>query len=173
MDDALVIERVFSAPRELVWKAWTDEALVSKWWGPEGFTAPSIKIDLRVGGKYVFAMHGQKGSEWDRDMYSAGVYKEIIPHEKLVVTDYFSDAEGNIIEPESEGQDTNFPKETTVTLLFEEIDPEKTKLSIIYPMPQDEKQREALLKSGMKEGWQSSLNKLEHTLRELTSEDSK
>src|SRR3989338_5106250 len=125
--DKLVIEREFDAPREKVWEAWTNEELAAKWWGPEGFTAPYIKIDLRVGGKYIFAMHGPKGSEWDRDMYSAGVYKEIVPNEKLVVTDYFSDKEGNMIEPSAEGQDANFPKETTVTVLFEEVGEGKTK----------------------------------------------
>ncbi len=71
----IVIERIFDAPRELVWRAWTDEEMTKKWWGPKDFTAPSIKIDLKVGGKYVFCMRGPKGSEWDKDMYSAGVYK--------------------------------------------------------------------------------------------------
>ena len=62
----IVITRLFEAPRERVWKAWTEPELVKRWWGPEGFTAPSIKIDLKVGGKYVFAMHGPPGSEWTR-----------------------------------------------------------------------------------------------------------
>ncbi len=156
----LIIERIFNAPRELVWKAWTDEELAKKWWGPAGFTAPSIKIDLRVGGKYIFAMHGPKGSEWDKDMYSAGEYLEIVPNEKMVVTDYFSDENGNIKEPENYGQNANFPKILTVTVLFEEIENGKTKLSIIYPEPETEEQKEAMLKSGMKEGWSTSLDKL-------------
>lgn len=160
MDKGITIERIFDAPRELVWKAWTDPEIVKKWWGPEGFSAPSIKVDLRVGGKYIFAMHGPKGSEWDRDMYSAGVYKEIVPNEKLVVTDYFSDQNGEIIDPDKEGQDPNFPKELTVTVLFEEIEGGKTKLSIIYPKPKSEAEWQAMLKSGMKEGWGSSLVKL-------------
>ena len=75
----IVIERVIDAPRDAVYRAWTKPDLIAKWWGPEGFSAPSIHVDLRVGGKYVNAMHGPKGSEWDKDMYSAGVYKEIIP----------------------------------------------------------------------------------------------
>lgn len=163
-NDDIVITRIFDSPREKVWKAWTDPMEAAKWWGPEGFTAPSIKVDLRVGGKYIFAMHGPKGSEWDKDMYSAGVYKEIIPNEKLVVTDYFSDAEGNMIEPKEEGQDSNFPKESVVTVLFEEVEGSKTKLSIIYPAPKTPEAKEALLKSGMVEGWNSSLNKLEKVL---------
>ena len=164
MEEGVKIERVFNATREKVWKAWTDEEMTKKWWGPEGFSAPSIKVNLAVGQKYIFAMRGPAGSEWDRNMYSAGVYKEIVPNEKLVVTDYFSDAEGNMIEPSAEGQDQNFPKEQTVTVLFEDAGEGKTKLSIIYPKPETEEQMEAMLKSGMKEGWNSSLDKLEKAL---------
>lgn len=163
MEDAqngLTITRIFDAPREFVWKAWTDPELITKWWGPEGFTSPSAKVDLQVGGKAIFAMRGPVGSEWDRVMYSSGVYKEIIPYEKIVTTDYFSDAEGNMIEPSAEGQDPNFPKEMTITILFEEVENGKTKLSVIYPKPETKEQMESMLKSGMEEGWSSSLNKL-------------
>lgn len=165
-EKGIVIERIFDAPRELVWKAWTDEEMVKKWWGPEGFTAPSIKINFAVGEKYIFAMHGPEGSEWDKDMYSAGVYKEIVPNEKIVVTDYFSDADGNLMEPSEQGQDSSFPKEQTVTVLFEDTTDGKTKLTVKYPKPETEEQMKAMLKSGMKEGWQSSLNKLEKVLKE-------
>ena len=159
------IERVFNAPREKVWQAWTTPEMVMKWWGPEHFTAPSASIDFRVGGKYIYAMHGPEGSEWDRDMYSAGIYKEIVPNEKIVVTDYFSDKNGNKIKPSDEGQDINFPDEMTVTVLFEEVENGKTKLSVIYPKPETEEQLQAMLKSCMNEGWQSSLNKLEEALK--------
>jgi uncharacterized protein YndB with AHSA1/START domain len=162
--DGITISRIFNAPKELVWKAWTDEEMVKQWWGPAGFTAPSAKVDLRVGGKYIYAMHGPAGSAWDQDMYSAGVYKEIVPNEKIVVTDYFSDEEGNKMAPSKQGQDPNFPDEMTVTVLFEEVEGGKTKLSIIYPKPETEAQMEAMLQSGMKEGWNSSLDKLEKAL---------
>lgn len=46
---ALVIERVFDAPRELVWRAWTEPEMAMRWWGPKGFTSPSCQIDLRLG----------------------------------------------------------------------------------------------------------------------------
>ena len=160
----VVIARVFDAPRDAVYRAWTKPDLIAKWWGPEGFSAPSINVDLRVGGKYVNAMHGPKGSEWDKDMYSAGVYKEIIPDAKLVVTDYFSDENGEMLEPADVGQDPDFPKVSTVTVLFEEAEGGKTKLSIIYPLPPIKKQAEAMIKSGMIEGWNSSLDKLQRVL---------
>lgn len=164
-EKGIKIERIFDATREKVWQAWTDEEMVKKWWGPEGFTAPYAKVDLRVGGKYIYAMHGPEGSEWDRDMYSSGVFKEIVPHEKIVTTDYFSDKDGNMIKPSDEGQDQNFPTEMTVTIIFEELEPNKTKLTIFYPQVENEAQFEAMIKSGMKEGWSSSLDKLAKTLK--------
>lgn len=163
-NEGITISRIFNASPEALWKAWTEPETIMKWWGPEGFTAPSVKVDLKVGGKYIFAMHGPAGSEWDKDMYSAGVYKEIIPHKKIVATDYFSDAEGNMMAPDKQGQDANFPKELTTTILFEEIEGGKTKLSIIYPKPETEEEYQAMLKSGMKEGWSSSLDKLEKAI---------
>ena len=52
----LIITRLFDAPRELVWKAWTQPERISPWWGPKGFTSPVFKIDLRVGGE-LFKLH--------------------------------------------------------------------------------------------------------------------
>jgi uncharacterized protein YndB with AHSA1/START domain len=163
-NNGITIERIFDAPKEAVWKAWTEPELIKKWWGPEGFTAPSIKIDLRVGGKYTYAMHGPKGSDWDRNMYSSGIFKEIIPNEKIVTTDYFSDEHGNKIKPSDEGQDVNFPTEMTVTITFKDAGNGKTKLTIFYPKAENKAQFEAMLKSGMKEGWSSSLDKLANAL---------
>lgn len=165
-EDKIVIERVFNTPREKVWEAWTNEGEVKKWWGPEGFSAPSILIDLRVGGKYIFCMHGPKGSEYDRDMYSAGIYKEIVPNEKLVVTDYFSDENGNMVSPKEAGlEQPDFPGEQTVTVRFENSGEGKTKLTIEYPRPESDKQFEAMKNSGMQEGWGTSLDKLSNSLK--------
>lgn len=162
--NGIVIERIFDAPREMVWKAWTTPELVEKWWGPEGFWAPSIKIDLRVGGKYIYAMQGPKGSDWDRVMYSSGIYKEIVPKEKIVSTDFFSDEEGNKVDPKEYGQSADAPDEMDVIIRFEDVENGKTKLTITYPRPENEAQFEAMLKSGMKEGWNSSLDKLAKSL---------
>jgi uncharacterized protein YndB with AHSA1/START domain len=158
--ESIEIERVFDFSVDKLWNAWTNPDEVKKWWGPEGFTAPSIKIDLKEGGKYIYAMKGPEGSEWDRVMYSSGIFKEIVPMEKIVVSDYFSDENGNKIAPASEGQDSSFPMEMTSTITFEDLGEGKSRITITYPKPENEVQFEAMLKSGMKEGWQSSLNKL-------------
>lgn len=73
--EALVIRRILDAPREAVWKAWTDPDRLMRWWGPEGFTSPACRIDLRVGGKYLFCMRSPEG----KDYWSTGVYRDIVP----------------------------------------------------------------------------------------------
>lgn len=163
MDKKIIIERMFDAPREAVWNAWTDPEWVKKWWGPKDFTAPEIKIDLVVGGKYLFCMHGKSAPEMpEQDFWSTGTYREIVPFERLVLTDAFSDAQGTIIDPTVYGMDPNFPKESEVTVLFEDQDG-KTKLSIIY-IPETEAAYNAMEKSGMREGWGQSLDKLAESL---------
>ena len=81
----LVIIRIFDAPRELVWMAWTEPEHFMRWWGPKDFTAPFCQIDLRVGGKYLNCMRSSNG----KDYWSTGVYREIVPMERLVFTDSF------------------------------------------------------------------------------------
>lgn len=158
--DGIIITKTFNAALTKVWQAWTDPKKVKKWWGPKGFSAPSIKIDLQVGGKYIFCMHGPKGSEWDKDMYSAGKYLEIIPMEKLVITDYFSDQDGNKVAPTQEGMDANMPDEMKVEVTFKKINDKQTTLTIFYPRPKSDAAFEAMKKSGMNDGWLSSLDKL-------------
>ena len=60
----LEITRIFDAPRDLVWKAWTDPKLVKQWWGLKGWTSPSCAIDLRVGGRYLICMKAADGQEF-------------------------------------------------------------------------------------------------------------
>jgi hypothetical protein len=59
--ERMVVTRVFDAPRELVWKAWTDPKYVMQWWGPKGFTAPVCQMDFRVGGKFLCCMKAPGG----------------------------------------------------------------------------------------------------------------
>jgi uncharacterized protein YndB with AHSA1/START domain len=165
-ENGIVITRIFNAPKEKVWTAWTDSEMVKKWWGPAGFTAPSIRIDLTVGGKYIYCMHGPPGTPFDSDMYSAGVFKEIVPGEKLVISDYFSDKDGNKVDPTTMGMAPDMPAEMDVVVLFETVEGNKTKLSIVYPKPASQAAFEAMLKSGMEEGWSTSLDKLGNTVEE-------
>jgi uncharacterized protein YndB with AHSA1/START domain len=103
----LVITRIFDAPRELVWKAWTEPEQVMRWWGAKIITSPACKIDSRVGGKYHFCMRMPDG----QDVWSTGVYKEIVPLERIVKTDSFADAEGNVVPGSYYGLEEDFPLE--------------------------------------------------------------
>ena len=93
--ERMVVTRIFDAPRELVWKAWTDPKYVMQWWGPKGFTAPVCQMDFRVGGKLLCCMKAPDGQEF----WNAVEYHEIVPYEKIVSLMYFSDPEGNKVDP--------------------------------------------------------------------------
>ncbi len=169
--DGITVEREFDAPIERVWASWTKPDLVKQWWGPEGFYAPSIAIDLKEGGRYVFCMHGPRGSEFDADLYSAGVYETIIPPGKngsaarLSMTDYFSDEHGNKVPPSAEGMSSDMPDEMRLSVRFEPLSGGRTKLTVTYPRPENDRQFAAMKQSGMADGWHSSLNKLEQALK--------
>jgi uncharacterized protein YndB with AHSA1/START domain len=91
MERDLTLTRVFNAPRELVFEAWTSRAHLQQWWGPHMFTNPVCEVDLRVGGAWRIVMRGPDGT----DYVSHGVYTEIVPPERLVFTNLASDKDGN------------------------------------------------------------------------------
>lgn len=154
----IVITRTFNAPRERVWQAWTDPKEVEKWWGPKDFTSHSAKVDLKVGGKYLFAMHGPAGTEFDKDMWSTGEYREIVPMEKIVATDNFADEQGNIVSPEDFGMPGEWPEELIVTLTFEDAGEGKTKMTLVH------KGNPTEMADLTSQGWNESLDKLAASL---------
>lgn len=157
----LRIDRVFDAPRELVWKVWTTPELIMQWWGPNYFTSPICKVDLRVGGKYLFCMRGPDGAEF----WSGGTYKEIVPFEKLVCVDGFANENGDRIDPTAYGFDPVFPKDNVVTITFNEVG-EKTEVTILYVV-ESQAVLDIMRKVQMKEGWETSLDKFDTALANL------
>jgi uncharacterized protein YndB with AHSA1/START domain len=149
----LVITRVFDAPRELVWKAWTDPEHLMRWWGPKYFTSPACKIDLRVGGKYLFCMRSPEG----KDFWSTGVYREIVEPERIVWTDSFADEKGNPVPASYYGMPGDWPEEMLVTVTFEERQG-KTKLTLRHAG------HPAEIGEMAEAGWNGSLDKLAETL---------
>lgn len=113
----LVVTRIIDAPVEVVWKAWTEAEHVRHWWGPKDYTSPSCKIDLRVGGKYVFAMQAPT-EQGGQVSYTSGVYQRIVPMELLEFTQGLSDADGNPIDPAQIGMPADFPKQLHTTVTF-------------------------------------------------------
>jgi uncharacterized protein YndB with AHSA1/START domain len=152
--DALTITRIFDAPRELAWKAWTEPEQIKKWWGPQYFTAPFIKNDLRAGGTYLYSMRDRDG----KDYWSTGVYREIVPMEKLVMTDSFADEKGNVVPASHYGLAGEFPLELLVTVTFEAIG-NKTKLILRHEgLPQGQ------MKDLTGAGWSGSFDKLAESI---------
>jgi len=76
----LVIARIFDAPRELVFRVWTDRAHVAEWWGPHGFKTIIHKMDVRPGGRWRYSMRGPDGNDYPFD----GAYIEVVEPERLV-----------------------------------------------------------------------------------------
>ncbi len=151
----LIITRVFDAPRELVWKAWTEPERFRRWWGPKNFTTPFSTIDLREGGAYLNCMRSPEG----QDYWSTGVYREIVPLERIVYTDSFADEKGNVVPAAHYGMSQDFPLEMLVTVTFEE-DGGKTKMTLRHagiPAGQMSELTEA--------GWNESFDKLARVLK--------
>ncbi len=90
-----VIAREFDAPRELVWKAWTEREQMMQWFGPKGCTIPVAKMDFRVGGEFHYCMRMPDGNE----MWGKWIFREIIAPEKIVLANSFSDKDGNLTRP--------------------------------------------------------------------------
>jgi|SRR5579875_745141 len=157
--ERMVITRVFDAPRELVWKAWTDPQYVMQWWGPKGFTAPVCRMDFRVGGKFLCCMRSPEGHEF----WNAGEYHEIVPQEKIVSSMYFADAEGNRVEAAEYGIEHQAIEDARDVVLFEDLGNGKTKLTFI-----GNETAEDATKSGQAEGWSQILEKMAAVIAGMT-----
>ncbi len=154
----IVITRMFDAPREQVWKAWTEPEFFMKWWGPKDFTASVCKIDLRIGGKHFWCMRVAGLDGVTRDFCDIGKYLEIVPMEKLVLSTSFADEQGNPVPASFYGMPGEWPMEVTLTVTFEKIEGGKTKMTV----------RQNGIPSEMAEpsrmGWEQSLDKLAEAL---------
>ena len=152
----VVITRIFDAPRELVWRAWTDPQQMMRWWGPPTFTTPVCSMDLRVGGKYLYCMQSPEGQQF----WSTGIYREIAPPDLLVFTDSFADEQGNVVAASHYGMGDDFPLEMVVTVTLEAIDGQ-TKMTLRHEgLPAGE------MGDMTMEGWNGSFDKLADSLRQ-------
>ncbi|AJT42000.1 SRPBCC domain-containing protein [Psychromicrobium lacuslunae] len=153
IDNGLVISASFKAPRELVFRAHSESDLISQWWGPEGFPVNNSTMDFRVGGEWLYSMRSDESGE---EFWSKAVYHEIVVPEKIVWTDAFCDAEGNV--------NTDMPQ-GKATVTFTEADGVTTaRTEIHYP---DNAQRDTVVQMGMLEGMTMTLNQLEGLLAKL------
>ena len=150
-----VIARVFDAPRELVWRAFTEPERMQHWWGPKGFTVIASKMDFRPGGIYHYGMRAPDGST----MWGKFVYREIVRPERVVLVNCFSDEAGNITRhPLS----PSWPLQMLSTFLFADEDG-ATKLTIRWsPLDADETERATFAGAhpSMQQGWTGTLDRL-------------
>ena len=156
----LVISRVFNAPKEMLWKYWSDPKLFKKWHGPKIFTCPVSQIDFRVGGKYLHCMKGTEGDFKGKEFWSTGTYIEIIPFKKIVATDSFADKNGRVVPATYYGME-DFPTEMKVTVEFEEQNG-KTKMTLRHV---GIKQIDDRMREDMAQGWNESFDKIVAALK--------
>jgi len=143
----LKLERIFDAPRDLVFKAWTDPELVAQWWGPRGVTNPTCEWEARPGGTiHIVMLAGEElgpmqGQEWPMN----GEFKEVEEPSKLVFTANALIAGKEVLQ-----------HLTTVTLTEEG---DKTKMTVHIVVTKTTPEAAGPL-SGMEMGWNQQLDKL-------------
>jgi uncharacterized protein YndB with AHSA1/START domain len=131
----MVETRVLDAPRETVWKAWTDPSRVARWWGPMGFTLPGCEMDLRRKGGYRFVMRGPDGTDYPFH----GVYWDVVEPQRLVFTAIVDDA----------------PDHEMLTAVTFTDHGGKTRLTVRQTVPKSEAHAR-----GQQQGWSESLDRL-------------
>jgi uncharacterized protein YndB with AHSA1/START domain len=149
IDREILITRVFDAPRELVFAAWTDPERVVQWWGPGGYSSFDCEIDLRVGGVFNLKMRGPDGTVYP----CTGVFREVVKPERIV---YTGPPETN--HPCGAG----LPPNAIVTVSFVEHD-RKTTLTI-HARLASAADRDAAVAAGFVPGWDSALERLAELL---------
>jgi uncharacterized protein YndB with AHSA1/START domain len=141
-DREIALTRVFKAPRQLVYEAFSKPEILKRWFGPRGWSLVTCDIDARVGGGFRFLLRAPDG----RELGMRGTYRELSPPTRSVHTESFDD----------------FPGECQVTSVFTEHDGYTTlAATILYPSREI---RDAVIKIGMEHGAAESYDKLEETL---------
>ncbi|HEX4000473.1 MAG TPA: SRPBCC domain-containing protein [Pirellulales bacterium] len=157
LDRDFVVTRTFDAPRQSVFKAWTDPRQMAEWWGPNGFTNPICELDARPGGAWRIVMRGPDGSQHP----AKGVYVEVVEPERLVMTinhSELSDEWHDMVNPSRPKGQGNPGLEGLATVTFAEA-AGKTTLTVRIRF-ESAAVRDALLKIGMNIGWSQSLDRL-------------
>jgi uncharacterized protein YndB with AHSA1/START domain len=155
--DDFVISRVLDAPRELVWKCFTDPEHMKQWWGPKGVTVTVSKMDLRPGGTYQYRMETADGTE----MWGKMLYREISPRDRIVFINSFSDeAGGTTRHPMA----PTWPLEMLSIFTFEDLPGGKTRFTVRWSPHNATDEERKTFDAGhdsMRQGWGGTLDKLE------------
>jgi uncharacterized protein YndB with AHSA1/START domain len=143
-DREIVMERIFDAPREVVFAAYTNPKRIPLWWGPSRYTTEVEKMDVRVGGAWRYIQRDREGNEFGFH----GVYREVVPPKRLVSTFEFEGMPGHVL---------------VDTSTFEEL-AGRTKLTVrsLFSTKED---RDGMLASGMEEGARETWDRLGELLK--------
>lgn len=150
----IIISRMFNAPRELVWRAWTEPELIARWWGPRDFNTRVEKLELRAGGQWRYVMVAPDGHEYPVE----GTFSEVSPMNHFVTTSEFGK---DFIAPAG----MRLPKGTMLMVTFEDFGMNtRVTLRIIHRSADDRRKHEDL---GVALGWKSSFECLDELLPEI------
>lgn len=119
--DAVVIERVFDAPADLVWRMWTEPEHFAAWYGPDGATVPVADMDVRVGGSRLVCM-AVTTPEGPVQMWFTGEYREVVEQRRLVYTESMADGDGRVLSPAEAGMPEGHPTTTEVVVELDDVD---------------------------------------------------
>ncbi|MDB5570980.1 MAG: polyketide cyclase [Hyphomicrobiales bacterium] len=147
---ALTLTRYIDAPPHKVYRAWTEPSLLTQWFTPPPYTTPRAELDVRPGGSNLVAMRGPDGPE----ILNHGVYLEVKPNEKLVVTDAYTRA----WEPSAK------PFMTLVLTFDPEGQGTRYTARVLHWSAEDKRQHEAM---GFHEGWGKATDQLEAVVAKL------
>lgn len=145
-DKEIVMTRVFDAPRDLVFKAFTDPDLIPKWWGPRKYTTTVDKMDVRPGGSWRFITHDKDGNE---DAFH-GEFREIVPPERVVQTFEWEGLPGHVSIDTANFEELDGKTKVTTTSLFDSVE-----------------DRDGMLQSGMEEGAKETWDRLAELLETM------
>jgi uncharacterized protein YndB with AHSA1/START domain len=151
-----VISRVFDAPRDLVWKAFSEPDRMKEWWGPRGFTVIASKMDLRPGGTYHYGMKSPNGDP----MWGKFIFREVVPQQRMVMVTSFSDEAGGITR---HPMAPTWPLEMLSTFTFEDAPGGKTKVTIRWSPHNATEEEQKTFDAGrdsMQQGWGGTLDQL-------------
>lgn len=153
MDKKIITARTYRAPVDLVWQAWSEAALVKRWWGPDKFSCTHAKIDFREGGMSVVSMRAPKefgGREW----FNVWEYRKIVPLQRIEFDQRFCDEKGKKISPVEAGMPPDFPDVVFTVVTFKDQGNGATEVTVTQHADMGKMTRNAKL------GMEQSLDKI-------------
>lgn len=156
---AVVIERIFDAAPDLIWRMWTEPEHFASWYGPNGASIPVAKMDVRVGGKRLVCMEMQTPNG-PMQMWFTGEYLEVVENVRLVYTESMSDDAGNVLSPSDMGIPEGHPETTEITVELEGVGSGTRMVMTHAGVPAD---------SPGATGWMMAFDKLGQRVEDITA----